>query len=181
MRPLRLTSVLAGAAALALATSSAAWACSDKDAGLKLSGKCSGGSATWTVSNPNTYQIPFSWIDSLGGKSNGLLEAPAQGSIVLATHAPSVTVVADRPDRGGSGRHYWQGHGDTGRLHCSGPSPHPSKSTATSTPTPTKSTPTPTTTKKTATATPSTATPTPTTTTPATPAQAVTRTPTFTG
>jgi hypothetical protein len=174
-------SALAGAVALVVASSSAAWACSDKDAGLKLSGKCAAAGVDWTVANPNKYSFPFSWKDSTGATSGQTeLWISPGGSVLLTTHAPGVIVVAHRADRQGSSRYDWKTKSAKGYLHCKpskSPSPSPSKKTVTPTPTHTKKTATPTPTKTSATPTP---TPTSTSGT-ATPATPVTRTPTFTG
>ncbi len=182
MRPLRLTSVLSGAAALVLATSSAACACSDQDAGLKLTGKCSDAGVDWTVANPNGYAFPFSWQDSTGATSGKTeLWAPAHGTVGLTTHASGVKVYAHRADQQGFQRYHWQSKDASGSLPCKPskhpkPTPTPTKSRVTSTPSKTV-TPTPTKTKS------STPTPTPTSSTPTTasPATPVTKTPTFTG
>ena len=185
MRSLRLLSVLSSAAALALATSSPAWACGEQDARLKLSGKCSAAGVDWTVANPNNYSFPFSWTDSTGATSGKteLWIAP-NGSVQLTTHARGVIVTAHRADQQGYGRYNWKTKSTKGYLDCKPskspkPTPSPSKSTPTSTPS--TATPTPTKTKtKSSSPTPSTTTTT-STPTPATPATPVTKTPTFTG
>jgi hypothetical protein len=166
---LKTAAVLAGAMAVTLVGASPALACSDKDAGLKLSGSCG---AEWVVSNPNDYQIPFTWKDNKGG--HGSDYAPAQGKVTLKSTATVIEVDAYRPDQ--DNRRSWRGHGAIGVLHCRTTTPTPTKSTPTKKP-PTTHPATPTPTKSTATPTP---TPTPTSGT-ASPATPVTKTPTFTG
>jgi len=166
---LKTAAVLAGAMALTLVGASPALACSDRDAGLKLKGSCG---AEWVVSNPNDYQIPFTWKDNAGGHGSDV--APAQGSIQVHSTATVIEVDAIKPDQ--YNHRPWRGHGAIGVLHCKTPTPTPTKPTPTkkpptthpATPTPTKSTPT--------------ATPTTTPTSGSAPvAKPVTKTPTFTG
>lgn len=159
MRFAKTGSVLAGAVGITLLASSPALACNDRDPGLKLKGECGQAGPAWAVSNPNDFQIPFSWVDDLGGKGQGW--APPQGSQELTSHGTKVTVTAYNPETG----HVWQNHGAFGSVTCSTPSKPPTK-----TPTPTPK-PTHTTSK-------------PKPTTPpdeAPPAKPVTKTPTFTG
>jgi hypothetical protein len=136
------------AAAVAVTTMAAspAWACNDKDPGLKLDSMCSAaGLPTWTVTNPNGWgQVPFTWVDNKGGKSLDKIWAPAKGSVTLLTHAPKVMVIAYRPDQ--SNFPVWKGHGAIGKLHCK--APKPPTTTPSVPPTTTPSTPPTTTTPK---------------------------------
>lgn len=158
MRFAKTGSVLAGAVGITLLASSPAMACNDRDPALKLMGECGQTGPAWVVTNPNGFQIPFSWVDNLGGSGKDLV-APAQGSRELTSHGTKVTVTAINPEKGGE----WRKHGALGTLICKTPSKPPTK-----TPTPTVK--------------PTTAKPKPTT--PegeAPPAKPVTKTPTFTG
>jgi hypothetical protein len=155
MRFAKTGSVLAGAVGITLLASSPAMACNDRDPALKLMGECGQTGPAWVVSNPNDFQIPFTWVDNLGGSGKGW--APPQGSQVLTSHGTKVTVTAINPEKGGE----WLKHGALGTLTCKRPSKPPTK---------------------TPTAKPTTAKPKPTT--PegeAPPAKPVTKTPTFTG
>ncbi|MCW2944028.1 MAG: hypothetical protein JWR24_745 [Actinoallomurus sp.] len=153
MRLKKASLAFAGAAAAVAVTTMAAspaWACNDKDPGLKLDSICSAaGLPTWTVSNPNGWgSVPFTWVDNKGGRSQGKILAPANGSVTLPTHAPKVFVVAYRPDQGHSLKDFpvWKNHGTAGKLHCKAPKP---PTTMPSTPpTTTPSTPPTTTTPK---------------------------------
>lgn len=143
--------VASAAAALAVTTMAAspAWACNDSDPALKLNSTCgSNGQPDWMVSNPNGWgAVPFSWVDNKGGHSQGKINAPANGSVALPTHATKVLVIAYRPDK--PNLPVWQNHGAAGVSNCkSSPSqkPTPPKHTPTTKPTtaapkPTASTP----------------------------------------
>ncbi|MEV0407159.1 hypothetical protein [Actinoallomurus sp. NPDC050550] len=177
MRLNKATLTFAGTAAALVTTMTAspAWACNDRDPALQLEAKCgTSGQPNWMVTNPNRWgAVPFTWSDNKNAQSPTKIQAPAGGSVALATHASMVKVVAYRPDR--SDLPVWQRHGAFSVKHCAG-APKPSKpgnpappKKHTPKPTPTKARP---------------ATPSPTTTAPsgeARPATPVKAQPKFTG
>ncbi len=102
---------------------SPAWACNDRDPALTLHGAClKDGQASWMVGNPNTWgAVPFTWKDDQGGHSDGLVQAPAGGSVAVPSHATTITVIAYRPDRHPGT--VWEKHGAVSTVHCTATPP----------------------------------------------------------
>ncbi|MCO5969018.1 hypothetical protein [Actinoallomurus soli] len=143
MRLKRATLTFAGAAAaLAVTTlaASPAWACNDRDPGLKLSVKCSGnGQPTWTVSNPNPWFVPFTWSEGKHAPMSPRILAPGRSEVTLKGHPSVVIVVAYNPET----RAVWKGHGAFGVKHCAAAPTPPKKSHKPSKPGAPKPSPTP--------------------------------------
>jgi hypothetical protein len=125
MRLKKASLTFAGAAAAVAVTTlaaSPAWACNDRDPQLKLQSICGKLGPAWTLSNPNTFGVPATWIDDKGGKSLEKINVPARSSIPLPTHATKVIVTAYRIDKGG--QPVWERHGAAGALlSCKGDLP----------------------------------------------------------
>jgi hypothetical protein len=155
MRLKKASFAFAGAAAAVAITTMAAspaWACSDSDPALKLAAECGQNGPNWMVTNPNGWGlVPFTWTDDKGGHSDGKMNAPANGSVALPTHADKVVVVAYRPDK--KELPVWEKHGAFGIKKCdtppsdkpstppAKPSHKPSTKPTSATPTPTESAP----------------------------------------
>jgi hypothetical protein len=117
MRLKKASITFAGAAAAVAVTTMAAspaWACNDRDPQLKLGSECGKLGPNWTLSNPNTFGVPATWMDNKGGKSAEKINVPARSSIPLPTHATKVIVTAYRIDQ--KNLPVWQRHGAIGEL-----------------------------------------------------------------
>jgi hypothetical protein len=117
MRLKKASLTFAGAAAAVAVTTMAAspaWACNDRDPQLKLESLCGKLGPNWTLSNPNTFGVPATWIDNKGGKSAEKINVPARSSVPLPTHALKVVVTAYRIDQ--RDLPVWQNHGAIGEL-----------------------------------------------------------------
>jgi hypothetical protein len=117
MRLKKASLTFAGAAAAVAVTTlaaSPAWACNDQDPKLNLGSACGKLGPDWTLSNPNTFGVPATWMDNKGGKSAEKINVPARSSIPLPTHATKVIVTAYRIDQ--KDLPVWQRHGAIGEL-----------------------------------------------------------------
>jgi hypothetical protein len=125
MRLKKASLTFAGAAAAVAVTTlaaSPAWACNDRDPALKLESLCGKVGPNWTLSNPNTFGVPATWIDNKSGKSAEKINVPARSSVPLPTHATKVIVTAYRIDQ--KNLPVWQRHGAAGALlNCKGDTP----------------------------------------------------------
>ncbi|MCW2864388.1 MAG: hypothetical protein JWP48_6096 [Actinoallomurus sp.] len=126
MRLKKASLTFAGAAAAVAVTTMAAspaWACNDRDPALKLESLCGKlGQPDWMLTNPNTFEVPATWVDDKGGHSIEKIKVPARGGVALPTHAKNVTVTAYRIDQ--QNLPVWKNHGAVGALlHCASKPP----------------------------------------------------------
>jgi hypothetical protein len=130
MRLKKASLTFAGAAAAVAVTTMAAspaWACNDRDPALKLESLCGKlGQPAWKLTNPNTFNVPATWVDNKGGHSLQKIDVPARSSIPLPTSATKVVVTAYRIDQ--RGKPVWQNHGVAGLLRRCAPKPSASPS-----------------------------------------------------